>query len=56
MDNNKLISCVAKFHVETSYYGVSTNENGVSTNGNGGFYTKNGVSIGTRNQNEQITQ
>ena len=35
MDTNKSISSVVKFHVETSYYGVSTNGNGVSTNGNG---------------------
>ena len=35
MDTNKSISSVVKFHVETSYYGVSTNGNGVSTNDKG---------------------
>lgn len=39
MDNNKSISSVVKFHVETSYYGVSTNGNGVSTPGTASLQT-----------------
>ena len=39
MDNNKSISSVVKFHVETSYYGVSTNGNGVSTPGTASLKT-----------------